>query len=206
MADCDCPLPSEISDLTDFDCPENWGQIQKVAFQRRDALSLFSGTGLNPIETLASWTAFLTAVDDTKIVITSFVEAFTILAGDPVLEGGGDNSTLNGVEIVAGRDPSTVEGMIKSAPQTTVIKDLKTLQCEGKLTAYFFNEFGNIIASEVVLDDDYNGFDVQSMFIGDKNNEGFGTRDSNAFRFALKGNWSDTARVIIPTFNPLTDL
>ena len=62
---CDCPLPTAIGDITPNTCPDNFGQIQKVIFQRRGFV--FDGTVGKDITLLADWQALQVAADDTKI-------------------------------------------------------------------------------------------------------------------------------------------
>lgn len=34
MLYCDCPLGAALPDIPAFSCPDNFGQVQKLAFQR----------------------------------------------------------------------------------------------------------------------------------------------------------------------------
>ena len=70
-------------------------QIQRLAFQR---LGSQFDSASNGILTLAAWQAFMTASDNTKIVVTPLIGADPVIeAGEAIKNGGGDNSTLNGV-------------------------------------------------------------------------------------------------------------
>ncbi len=51
-----------------------------------------------------------------------------------------------------------------------------------------------------------NGFNCESVFLSDRNNAGFGTKDTFNFSFALPAGWSENLIVVKPNFNPLTDL
>ena len=75
MITCNCPPPASLSDLECVRCPERFGQIQKVAFQRimnDDGMkNKFSAvSGFSEINSLANWQARITAADSTKIVIS----------------------------------------------------------------------------------------------------------------------------------------
>ena len=144
---CKCPAGAALPDIPVSNCPESFGQIQKVAFQR-----LYKSTGEKNsfttdagIEKKASWTPLLSADDDTKIVISPYIQAPTAEAGAPRTFGGG-NETLGGVEEIVGREPTPFTGVMRKLPQK-IIKALKELQCESwgdNLGVYLFNENGAI--------------------------------------------------------------
>ncbi len=204
--DCNCPNPTTLTEIIAESCGIDLGQIQKLGFQRSGFPFLLNdATAPADIKELSAWQALLTAPDDSKIVVTPFVGADPIItAGDAITTGGGDNSTLNGFEEVEGVNPSTFSTTFKSL-SSTVEKALKTLMCEKNLVVYFFLKGGTIASSEVTVDEDYNGFSVQSMFVSDRSNAGFGTKDTVTMSFSLPSGYSDNLVVIQPNFNPLTD-
>lgn len=200
---CSCPLPTEITDLTATTCPENFGQIQKVIIQRRST-DTFDGTAGNDITVLADWQTRFAASDDTKAVITPFVYNPIITAGESITEGGGDNTTLGGEVELVGVNPSVFTAMFQSLTSAQ-IKELQSLNCENSLTVYFVTQNQKIIAREVSAGE-YAGFPVSSFFVGDKTNNGFATKDENAFTFNMEACWSADYAVTDPAFNPLTEL
>lgn len=87
----------------------------------------------------------LSASDDTKIVISPYIQAPTAEAGAARTFGGG-NETLGGVEEIVGREPTPFTGAMRKLPQK-IIKALKQLQCESlgdNLGVYLFDENGAI--------------------------------------------------------------
>ena len=107
MAICKCPAAAALPNIPNFTCAESFGQIQKVAFQR-----LYKSTGeKNSFTTTAgigkkaSWTPLLSADDDTKVVVSPYIQAPTAEAGAPRTFGGG-NETLGGIEEIIGREPT----------------------------------------------------------------------------------------------------
>lgn len=203
--DCNCPAPTALTAIVAEACGVNLKQIQKLAFQRTGD-SFESVTALTDIKLLADWQTKISAVDDTKIVITPLIGGDpTIEPGEAITEGGGDNSTLNGVEEVEGVNPSSFSCIFKSL-SSTVEAQLKALNCEKNLVVYFFLQGGTIACVEVVATE-HEGFPVQSVFTSDRGNNGFGTKDFVNFSFQLAEGWSDNLVIITPTdFNPLTDL
>ena len=208
---CTCPAAAALTSIPAASCPESFGQIQKIAFQRLRKAdgTKNSFTSSASILLKASWTAKKAAADGSKIVISPYIQAPSQEAGSPRTFGGG-NETLGGVEIVIGREPSTFTGVIRSVPQN-VIKALKALQCEAQadnLGVFLFDENGAI---ECVQDENvattFYPIPIRSLFIGDKAHGGLEAPDSNAIQFTFLPNYSDNLKISVPTdFNPLTDL
>lgn len=200
-----------MPDIPVSNCPESFGQIQKVAFQR-----LYKSTGEKNsfktdagIEKKASWAPLLSADDDTKIVISPYIQAPTAEAGAARTFGGG-NETLGGVEEIVGREPTPFTGVMRKLPQK-IIKALKELQCESwgdNLGVYLFDENGAIGAiQDAKTATTHYPIPICSLFIGDKTLGGYEAPDSNNIQWAFLPNWSDDLAIIVPEdFNPLTDL
>ena len=200
-----------MPDIPVSNCPESFGQIQKVAFQR-----LYKSTGEKNsfktdagIEKKASWTPLLSADDDTKIVISPYIQAPTAEAGAARTFGGG-NETLGGVEEIVGREPTPFTGVMRKLPQK-IIKALKELQCESwgdNLGVYLFDENGAIGAiQDAKTATTHYPIPIRSLFIGDKTLGGYEAPDGNNIQWAFLPNWSDDLAIIAPEdFNPLTDL
>lgn len=211
MAICKCPAAAALPNIPNFTCAESFGQIQKVAFQRlyKSAGGKNSFTAEAGIGKLASWSSLLTAEDDTKIVISPYIQAPTAEAGAPRTFGGG-NETLGGIEEIIGREPTPFTGVIRKMPQS-LIKALKELQCESdsqNLGVYLFDENGSIGAlQDPRMTTTYYPIPIRSLFIGDKTLGGLEAPDSNAVQWSFLPNWSDDLAILTPEdFNPLTDL
>lgn len=208
---CTCPAAAALTTIPSAGCPESFGQIQKIAFQRLRKAdgTKNSFTSTASILLKASWTARMAANDGSKIVLSPYVQAPTNEAGSPRTFGGG-NETLGGVEIIIGREPTTFSAVIRSVQQS-VIKAMKDLQCEAQadnLGVFLIDENG---AVECVKDESaantFYPIPIRSLFIGDKSHGGLEAPDSNAIQFAFLPNYSDNLSIQVPTdFNPLTDL
>ena len=206
---CKCPAGEALPDVPAITCPESFGQVQKVAFQRlmkNDGSKNGFASG-KAITELASWTPLLSAVDGTKIVVSPYIQAPTAEAGAARTFGGG-NETLGGVEEIIGREPTTFTGVIRKAPQE-VIKALKKMQCESwsdNLGIFIFDENGAIGAIKESTGGTYCPIPIRSLFIGDKTLGGLEAPDSNAIQWSFLPNWSDDLVIVAPMFNPLTEL
>ena len=207
---CQCPAAAAIATIPNVVCPENFGQIQKVAFQR---LRQADGT-VNKFTTdasillKASWTALLAAANGSKIVVSPYINSPADSGGDARMTSGG-NDDLGGIPQVLGGNPVQFDGSLRSIPQS-VIKTMKELQCEaaaGNLGVFLFDENGKIEAIKGETDGDYLPIPIRALFIGSKIHGNFDAKDSNAISWQYPDNYSDDLAIVVPTdFNPLTDL
>ena len=202
---CSCPAGAALPQVPNASCPQNWGQTQKIIFQRifKTAGTKNSFTQSASIKQLSSWTALFSASDGTKCVITPYVEAPTADGGDAITFGGG-NDTVGGTTKVIGRNPVNMSFVMRQMTQD-VIKALKGLQCEDELGVYLVNGDGQILALSSA-DNVYTPIPIRSLFVSDLKLMGLDNPDENALSFSFLPNWSDDAKVVTPEFNPLTDL
>ena len=205
MSMCSCPAGAALPQVPNASCPQNWGQTQKIIFQRifKTAGTKNSFTQSASIKQLSSWTALFSASDGTKCVITPYVEAPTSDGGDAITFGGG-NDTVGGTTKVIGRNPVNMSFVMRQMTQD-VIKALKGLQCEDELGVYLVNGDGQILAISSA-ENTYTPIPIRSLFISDLKLMGLDNPDENALSFSFLPNWSDDAKVVTPDFNPLTDL
>ena len=202
---CSCPAGAALPAVPNASCPQNWGQTQKIIFQRifKTAGTKNSFTQSASIKQLSSWSALFSASDGTKCVITPYVEAPTADGGDAITFGGG-NDTVGGTTKVIGRNPVNMSFVMRQMTQD-VIKALKGLQCEDELGVYLVNGDGQILAISS-SDNTYTPIPIRSLFISDLKLMGLDNPDENTLSFSFLPNWSDDAKVVTPDFNPLTDL
>ena len=207
---CQCPAATAITTIPNVTCPENFGQIQKVAFQRLQQANgtRNSFTSTNSILLKASWTALLAATDGTKVVVSPYINSPADSGGDVRLSAGG-NDDLGGIAEVLGGNPVQFDGQIRSVPQS-VIKVMKELQCEanaGNLGVYLFDENGKIEAIQSETSGTYYPIPIRGLFIGSKLHGNFDAKDMNLIQWSYPDNYSDDLVILKPTdFNPLTDL
>ena len=208
---CQCPAAAAITTIPAVTCPENFGQIQKVAFQRLRKAdgTRNSFTSTASILLKASWTALLSAADGSKVVVTPYINAPADSGGDARMTSGG-NDDLGGIPNVLGGNPVQFDGQLRSVPQS-IIKAMKELQCEanaGNLGVFLFDENGKIEAlQDETTATTYYPIPIRALFIGSKIHGNFDAKDSNAISWQYPDNYSDDLVIVTPTdFNPLTDL
>lgn len=208
---CQCPAAAAIATIPNVVCPENFGQIQKVAFQRlRKADGKRNSFTTEAAITLkASWTALLSAEDGSKVVVSPYINAPADSGGDARMTSGG-NDDLGGIAEVLGGNPVQFDGSLRSVPQS-VIKTMKALQCEanaGNLGVFLFDENGKIEAiQDETTPTTYYPIPIRALFIGSKIHGNFDAKDSNAISWQYPDNYSDDLAIVTPSdFNPLTDL
>lgn len=208
---CQCPAAAAIATIPNVTCPENFGQIQKVAFQRLRKAdgTRNSFTATAAITLKASWTALLSAADGSKVVVSPYINAPADSGGDARMTSGG-NDDLGGIAEVLGGNPVQFDGSLRSIPQS-VIKTMKALQCEanaGNLGVFLFDENGKIEAiQDETTPTTYYPIPIRALFIGSKIHGNFDAKDSNAISWQYPDNYSDDLAIVTPSdFNPLTDL
>lgn len=202
---CICPLPAALANLPKRDCPENIGQIQKQILQRASAN--FSFADETAAGLLINWTPLLTAPDDTKIITTEEFVNHVIPQAEAITEGGGDNTTLNGVEEVLGSGPLTVTAQYRN-PTNAYIKAKKQLICETSLTFAYINNSKKIWMKQPGGPGTPVFFiPMQSFFISDAGSEGLNTADKSNWRYSLVDGWREDLVAITPSnFDPHVDL
>ena len=210
MSMCSCPAGAALPAVPNASCPQDFGQVQKIIFQRifKTAGTKNSFTQTASIKQLSSWTALFSQNESSdapgsKCVITPYVEAPTSDGGDAITFGGG-NDTVGGTTKVIGRNPVNMSFVMRQMTQD-VIKALKGLQCEDELGVYLVNGDGQILALSSA-ENTYTPIPIRSLFISDLKLMGLDNPDENALSFSFLPNWSDDAKVVTPDFNPLTDL
>ena len=210
MSMCSCPAGAALPAVPNASCPQDFGQVQKIIFQRifKTAGTKNSFTQTASIKQLSSWTALFSQNESSdapgsKCVITPYVEAPTSDGGDAITFGGG-NDTVGGTTKVIGRNPVNMSFVMRQMTQD-VIKALKGLQCEDELGVYLVNGDGQILALSSA-DNEYTPIPIRSLFISDLKLMGLDNPDENVLSFSFLPNWSDDAKVVTPGFNPLTDL
>lgn len=202
MENCPCPAPAAIVTIPAPTCPEDLGQVVRLILTRQ-------GNEIAATEAaaklLSTYTPLLAAVDDTKIQVTpKLMEAVVIPMGEPIKEGGDDNSTPLGRAIVVGASTIQVEGMLRGV-DSAVIAAMKQLGCES-LDIGLVNEFGQI-AYHKNVDGSLRGFPAHAFFVGDKGNDGKNTQDKAKITWGFDAGWRDSMVLIKPTdFDPRFDL
>lgn len=208
---CQCPAAAALTTIPNVQCSENFGQIQKVAFQRLRKAdgTRNSFTTAADIKLLASWTPLLAAADGSKIVVSPYINAPADSGGDARLSSGG-NDDLGGVQEVLGGNPVQFDGQIRAVPQS-VIKAMKELQCEanaGNLGVFLFDDNGNIQAvQDQTTATTYYPIPIRTLFVGSLIHGNYDAKDANMISWQYPDNYSDDLAIVKPTdFNPLTDL
>ena len=204
---CDCPPSAALGDIDAQDCPEDLGQVQRLFFQRLGAGSFATEI---IFAAQATWTPLFIAADGTKITKSPRFENHIIPQVEPITEGGGDNTTLDGAEVVLGSGPVTVTGTFRSV-KNAIIEQMKLLGCESTpgqspgLGVFMVNEFGKLIGIQSgIAGTTVSPIPVTSFFVSDSGNDGKNTNDKSNFRYNLKEGWRNGLILVQPDFDALT--
>ena len=199
LSNC-CPAASALTTIPAEGCAQNFGQIQKVIFQRiyktaGTKNSIADGSDTGQAGLLTSWTALKAKTDGEKIVVTPFIEAPADDGGDARTYGGG-NDTLNGIEQIVGSNPINFSCRLNGKVQS-IIAAMKALQCEAlgnNLGCYLINENGQI---EGIKDGgSWYPIPIQRLFVSDKHHGNFDGPDYNELSFSFAPNYSDKLDVL----------
>jgi hypothetical protein len=192
MPICNCPVGTVIPTITPSSCPYDIGQIQKVIFQRQGQTA---GVGVTTGATESVWVALKAASDATKVQVSPYIYDAQIAEGDAIVEGGGDNSTLNGIGLITDANPSTFTGNLR-AQQQSVVAAIRSYMCES-VQVYLVNGDGQII-HDLDGSDKMKGFPIDALFVADPSLLGFGTTDHNKISFQLRKEWADGLTITDP--------
>jgi hypothetical protein len=209
----DCPLPTELVCIPPQNCPVKWGQIQKMAFQRRAGVAAFDT--MNVITAQASWVAAMAAGGAGRVIVSPFINNFVIPNGEVTYDGGDTNETLNGVAIYKGNAPVTVTGFLANA-SPEVVKTFRKLSVFSQATglsdleAFLFNERGDIICRNLGTEaaPEYRGIPIYNLGVGTVGTAGLGANNQNNISFQLVGAWDENLATvqtngIMPAWSPL---
>lgn len=206
LSNC-CPAATAITTIPAEGCAQNFGQIQKVIFQRiwngSTKNSIADGTSSGQAGLLASWTALKAKTDSTKIVVSPYVENPADDGGDARTYGGG-NETLNGIEQVVGSNPVAFSARMNGKTQD-IITAMKNLMCEAlgnNLGVYLVNENGQI--EGIKTGGNWYPIPIQRLFISDKLHGNFDGPDYNNISFAYAPGYSDNLSVLTLDASALT--
>ena len=120
MSICACPAATALTTIPTMTCASDFGQIQKIAFQRLHTSGTANGfDSTTKIGVEASWQTKMALNTSGKIVVTPYVEAPTADGGDAITYGGG-NDTVGGVTRIVGRNPINMTFALNQYPQNII--------------------------------------------------------------------------------------
>lgn len=175
MYTLDCS--AQLGTLAAEACAPMLGRIIGFALQKKQASPFFDGTTL-VITDLDDWATARSASDATKIVNSRRLANASLVAGDATKFGTrGGNDTPYGQEMVMSKGTSMFSANFFEANEATfdTLKAWAGLNLSGTnlLTAYFFDEFGNVFA-RTTDGTAYEGFSIapNSLFVSDISKNG----------------------------------
>ncbi len=209
MLQCACPPAAALTAIPADDCFEQLGQIQKFMVQRTkdgSTINTITIATTNP-NLLATWTALKAAVDNTKVVVSPFVNNPANEAGE-AREFGSDNQVVDGAPILLGRQASVFTSEFYNIKQS-IVSVIKGLECEKELSVFLITESGNIVglADDPSSPTTFKGIPIRSFFVSDKVLGNFDEPDRNFVRWSFLPNWSDLLYQVTPSdFDAKTEL
>jgi len=199
-----CPTSEALPTLTGLaTCATSIDQTQRIAFQKKTGAAFSTTT----ILTSSAWTTAIAATDPDTVVVSPYLQKFTITPGE-VIETG-DAQNLNGMPQHEGFGFTVVTAEIHNVGHA-VITDLKKLtqlssSAAGltKLVGYFFGENARITAN--VVSTVASGIPIYNFTVSDVMTEGKRKPNVWKIRFLLADGWSETINTLNATspFDPV---
>jgi len=207
---CDCPLGVLPSQL-DNTCANDMDQVVKIAFQKPQATAPFITA--EPIGDLDSWTALLSAVGETKVVLSPAVANMVINASEGAFIGENSNESVNGLGYYLGENNVRITGEFHSISQD-IADELAKLSCfsdvtlgQSNLTAYLFLKrtkgVSRVSAKNTGVAGSYEGFEIFNFRISSLDNQGYQTKTKYMFSFDIQPDEWIGKEDVVASFNPL---
>lgn len=223
VLNCECPTTGPLNDFIVENCKFDITQVAKMVFYRTgnarfdDLNATVPGTmgiptppGDQQAMLLADWQTFITATDDSKMVVTPKIGGNPVFAAADANTVGGDNSTLNGAVIVTDYPASTFDvDFYNLSPEQAA--QFIALGCEG-LSVIFLMKNGKILAKKGEMNANtppaptIEGFEVLTLIFTDLTFEGMGSLPTHHLQLQFEYGWFSQAIQFKPTWNPLTSL
>lgn len=192
-----CPLPEELTAIPKQVCPENLGQIVKLAFWQKGVVPFTDAT----ILTAAGWTAAMEA--DQPPVVTNYLTNLVIPQSTKVEVQADTN--INAMPELQRGSIVNVTGMSRSINAATR-KAMKKLASYSQiqpgvteLVVAFINSYNQVIWDTVSVDKAFEAFNV---FTSDTDVKAqLGALNETMSDFYLKYGWSDNLKIAQMTFD-----
>lgn len=214
----ECPLPASLPTIPQVSCPFRFDQVVKLAFQRRQPSGTPPFPTLTAFQAKASWTTFIGATDNTKVVTSPIITGLVIPRSEGLMVGGNDNSTFAGIPEYNGEGFVGITGQIKNLPPV-VYRALKRLSQESLASAVGVSNLCIMMVNRdgVMFPDNpvdnagaattiYRFIPVYNFRISSPGSEGFNASNINDISFQLKDDWADHIAAVKPAFDPLTEI
>lgn len=200
-----CPPGTYLGGIAPTDCPIKWDQTQKLVFGRKSA-NRFPNAGAFISE--ANWQTLMSAMDDSRLVITPYLSNLVIPPSEVLSQGGNDNTTIDGVREITGVGFVTVTAQLKNISSETA-NELRLIGTESmiqpgvsNIIAYFLQTSNAVVWDKTQTLDKYEGFEIFNLVLTDIGNEGLNTNTVYNLSFDMKGGWSQYWGYQVLPFNP----
>lgn len=223
---CSCPAPASLTAIPAQNCKFTLSQIARfgiyrTGYQRFDDLNatvpgtagLPNPPGDQQAMLLADWQTYVSATDNSKIVLTPLVGGNpTMTPGEAQTYGGNSNATLNGKAITLGfSDASFSAEFHMLSPE--VVEAFSKLACETDLSVYLLLVTGEIVGYKGIMNGNtppaptIEGIPLTSFqFNAGVDYQGIGDINKHTLTLNVPNDWFANAIKFKPTWNPLTQL
>ena len=196
-----CPKPTYLANTPNPTCPVRWDQILKLGIRRINGRATLT---TSTILLSATVTPLLTAVDDTKLLITPNIKNIVIPNAEPIKEGGNDNTTFNGMPELRGLGIVQVTGAYMDNVDDTTAVALRALASESSLNGDSNIEMFPItrFAKGVLINPSTTiayGIKIYNFVVSDVSSEGYNKPNRYYISWDMEGGWSAGVKMFTPT-------
>lgn len=203
-----CTRPTALAPISKFNCAVHFDQFVGLLFQRGQATPSFATEA--ELQTLAKWTALLTAPDGSKVVKTPEFADGVIPGSEPQFADQNSNASIDGLGYFTGFNSVQATGNFVGLPsdirtQLSLLEEESRPGLDPGLTAYIILRDGRLVYNKDE-NDIISGVSLTNFYMASLNLQGFKALNKNAFGFTLDGTWDKYLQVVKPDFNPRTAL
>lgn len=197
-----CPKPEALTPMPAQDCPFRLDQIVRMAFARRAMPPFVSETTM---KLLATWTPLIAASDETKVVISPLFAGFVVPSSEGIFQGGGDNTTFNGLRIYQGENFVTVTGQFSNISPAVHLA-LTELSQYSLASSVGVTDLGIIPFNKngYAFPNALDTIPVYNFRVATRGSEGLNANDIIPFSFDVLPEWDKHLQSVKLSFDPLT--
>lgn len=152
MIDVNCENPAALETIEYNPCVELLGKVARFAFGRVDEANNTFVNGTNGIEEETAWDAYMSASDDSKIVVSPKLE--DVVFNEPDIIEDGEN--IDGAPFAIATNAQLVTAYIRNI-SASQLASLKKLKNEGELGVFFIGRNRKIGAKLISESPDTHG-------------------------------------------------
>lgn len=193
-----CPCPGEtLTAMPERDCVPRITRVRSIAIQRSGFnFDSAAAPTPNPIADLTSWQAYITALDDSQMVVFPLVRNFNIPEGSAETDGGYGDSTSGNAAFV-GQAPAVASFYVEQMTKEQMAA-AQNILCQPQVQMYMLLD-NAVVAFETTADQVYKGFNLDRSALQNLSETlGPDVINKNPFNYPFQDERWDLDREVVP--------